>query len=158
MEPQVISYAGFWKRFVAYIIDSTIIGAVTFIVLIPFIVLLGIGVGVGESMENQEAVAGLIGLLIGAYLLAILVLIIAQWLYFSLMESSSRQATLGKIAMGIMVTDLGGGQISFGKATARYFGKIVSGLIFGIGYLLAAFTEKKQALHDIMAGTLIVNK
>jgi uncharacterized RDD family membrane protein YckC len=152
------TYAGFWKRFAAYLIDSIIMSAVTFLVLIPFLAMIGISAGVSSAMENSEAAAGLIGLIIGAYFFAIFVMMIAQWLYFALMESSSRQATLGKMALGIIVTDLNGGQISFGKATGRYFGKIVSSLIMCIGYIMAAFTEKKQALHDMMAGTLVVNK
>jgi uncharacterized RDD family membrane protein YckC len=60
------------------------------------------------------------------------------------------------MALGIRVTDLDGGRISFGRATGRYFGKILSGLILGIGFLMAAFTERKQALHDLLAGTLVV--
>ena len=72
------------------------------------------------------------------------------------MESSSKQATLGKLALGIVVTDLNGNRISFGRATGRYFGKIVSGMIFAIGYIMAGITERKQALHDIMASCLVV--
>jgi uncharacterized RDD family membrane protein YckC len=81
---------------------------------------------------------------------------VISWLYYALMESSAKQATLGKMAIGIVVTDLDGHRISFGRATGRYFGKILSGLILGIGFLMAAFTEKKQALHDILASTLVV--
>jgi uncharacterized RDD family membrane protein YckC len=154
----VATYAGFWKRFAAYLIDSIIMGAVTFLILIPFLAMIGISAGVSSAMENSEAAAGLIGLFIGAYFFAIFVMVVAQWLYFALMESSSRQATLGKMALGIIVTDMNGGQVSFGKATGRYFGKIVSSMIMCIGYLMVAFTEKKQGLHDMMAGTLVVNK
>ncbi len=74
------------------------------------------------------------------------------------MESSSKQATLGKMALGIIVTDVNGERIGFGRATGRFFGKIVSGMIFYIGYIMAGFTDRKQALHDMMAGTLVVNK
>jgi len=83
---------------------------------------------------------------------------VVGWLYFAMMESSSTQGTLGKMALGIKVTDLNGGQIGFGKATGRYFGKIISALILLIGYIMVAFTEKKQGLHDMMAGCLVVNK
>jgi len=83
---------------------------------------------------------------------------VAQWLYFALMEASSNQGTLGKMAMGIKVTDTMGYPITFGRATGRYFGKILSGAILMIGYIMAAFTERKQALHDMMAGTLVVDK
>ncbi len=74
------------------------------------------------------------------------------------MESSPQQATLGKMALGLKVTDLRGEPISFGKATGRYFGKFVSELILYVGFMMAGWTEKKQALHDIMAGTLVVKK
>ncbi len=83
---------------------------------------------------------------------------IIAWLYYAILESSSTQATVGKMALGIKVTDLSGNQIAFGKATGRYFGKYLSGLILGIGYLMVAFTEKKQGLHDLLAGCLVVNK
>jgi uncharacterized RDD family membrane protein YckC len=74
------------------------------------------------------------------------------------MESSARQATLGKMALGIVVTDLDGNRIGFGRATGRYFAKILSALILLIGFIMAAFTQKKQGLHDIIAGTLVVKK
>jgi uncharacterized RDD family membrane protein YckC len=107
-------------------------------------------------MEESESAIGLIMAAIAAYLLAIMLIIVGQWLYYALMESSSRQATLGKLAIGIVVTDLGGNRISFGRATGRYFGKILSGMIMCIGYIMAGFTERKQALHDIMASCLVV--
>ncbi len=74
------------------------------------------------------------------------------------MESSGCQATLGKMAWGICVTDLDGKRISFGRATGRYFGKILSGLIIFFRYFMISFTRQKQALHDMMAGTLVGNK
>jgi uncharacterized RDD family membrane protein YckC len=74
------------------------------------------------------------------------------------MESGSMQGTLGKKLLGIKVTDMEGGRIGFGRATGRYFGKILSGMIFMVGFLMAAFTEKKQALHDMLAGTLVVKR
>lgn len=82
---------------------------------------------------------------------------IIWWLYFAFMESSPKMATLGKQSLGIVVTDMDGNRISFGKATGRYFGKIISSLFFGVGYLMAAWTGRRQALHDIMAGTLVLN-
>jgi uncharacterized RDD family membrane protein YckC len=83
---------------------------------------------------------------------------VLNWLYFSLLESSSWQATLGKKALGLEVTDLAGRRISFGRATGRFFAKYISAIILMIGFLMAAFTEKKQALHDILAGTLVIRK
>ena len=60
--------------------------------------------------------------------------------------------------LGIRVTDLGGRRISFAQATGRYLGKMVSSLAFCVGFMMAAFTERKQALHDIIAGTLVVKR
>ncbi len=78
-----------------------------------------------------------------------------SWLYEALMESSSRQATLGKMIFQMKVTDLSGSRISFARATGRYFAKWLSGLTLFIGYIIAGFTERKQALHDMVAGTLV---
>ena len=72
------------------------------------------------------------------------------------MDSSSKQGTLGKMAIGIKVTDLEGKRITFGRATGRHFGKYLSYFTMYIGYLMAAFTQKRQALHDIIAGTLVL--
>ncbi|MCU0412709.1 MAG: RDD family protein [Bacteroidetes bacterium] len=152
-----VSYAGFWRRFVASIIDGIIIGIAQFVVFLPALAVLGIGVATTAMEEEPSTGVGLILMAVGAYFFAILLSVIMSWLYFALMESSSRGATLGKMALGIRVTDLSGNRISFGKATGRYFGKIVSSMILMIGYLMAAFTEKKQALHDMMAGCLVVN-
>lgn len=82
--------------------------------------------------------------------------LLVTWLYYALCESSSWQGTVGKKVCGLRVTDMNGSQINFGKATGRHFGKILSGLILGIGFIMIAFTEQKQGLHDIMAGTLVL--
>lgn len=84
--------------------------------------------------------------------------IVVSWFYFAAMESSARQATLGKSALDIMVTDLDGRSVSFGRASARYFGKFISFLLFGIGFIMAAFTVRRQALHDKMAGCLVIRR
>jgi uncharacterized RDD family membrane protein YckC len=83
---------------------------------------------------------------------------VLQWLYFALMESSAHQATLGKMALGIIVTDMQGQRLTFGRATGRFFAKILSGCMIYIGFIMAAFTERKQALHDMIASTLVVRK
>jgi len=83
--------------------------------------------------------------------------VIVQWLYFAGMESSTRQATFGKAAMSLRVTDGNGQPLTFGHATGRFFAKIVSGMIpLAIGYIMAGFTAKKQALHDMIASTLVL--
>jgi uncharacterized RDD family membrane protein YckC len=155
MEPPNVRYAGFWKRFVAAIIDSMILGVVELIVFIPFLGALGLGI---VAHHDEEAGLAFIFALISAYLFAAMAALIAGWLYYALMESSTKQATLGKMAISIKVTDMAGNRISFGRATGRYFGKYVSALIMYIGFFMAGFTQQKQALHDIMASCLVVNK
>jgi len=152
-----VRYAGFWRRFIAHLIDQFVVGIAAFVIFIPGLALMGVGIGAG-IMEESESAIGLIIAAIAAYLVAILLIVIGQWLYYAMMESSRKQATLGKLALGIVVTDLSGNRISFGRATGRYFGKIVSGMIMCIGYIMAGFTERKQALHDIMASCLVVLK
>ena len=137
-----MSYAGFWKRFAALILDTIILIIPTFIIGLIFGIALS-ATNVGE--EGIEGLANVFGLFLG-------------WLYNSIMDSSSKQGTLGKMALGIKVTDLNGNRIGFGKATGRYFGKILSVITLCIGYMMAGFTEKKQGLHDMMAGCLVVNK
>lgn len=156
--PRPVEYAGFWRRFVAWLIDAILISMVSFIVIIPILGLVGLGIGFGAMSDEPEAAAGFILAAIGAYMFAIFVLEIAGWLYFAIMESSEKMGTLGKIAMGIIVTDTEGKRISFGRATGRYFAKILSGMIFLIGYIMAGFTQRKQALHDILASCLVVMK
>ncbi|OQY21831.1 MAG: hypothetical protein B6I34_06795 [Anaerolineaceae bacterium 4572_32.1] len=143
-------YANFWRRAVAMLIDTAIFG-------IPYLVMIAIfgalaGLLAGEAEE--ETISSV--LTIGNCLIQILGLT-AFWLYYALMESSPWQATLGKRALSIVVTDLDGNRISFGRATARYWAKLLSGLLMGIGYLMALFTEKKQAMHDSLAGCLVIS-
>ena len=138
------TYAGFWIRFLAYFIDTLLMT----LVLLPLGVIAGVlivatGADQNGSMLAFEGMFRIVSFFIG-------------WLYFGFLESSPWQATLGKKMLGLRVTDLNGGRISFGKATGRYFGKILSGLILFIGFVMVAFTEKTQALHDQMAGTLVV--
>jgi len=145
-----LTYAGFWKRFAAAFIDGIIltIGGMVAGGIIGFIVGAGLG-GAGINSETIGFVCGGFGYIAG---------LVLNWLYFTLFESSKKQATPGKLALGIIVTDMDGNSITFGRANGRYWGKIVSSLILLIGYLMAAFTRKKQALHDIMADCLVINR
>ena len=137
-------YAGFWKRFAAIVIDSVVLVAVS--ALLGWIA----GTLYGETAGSySEKTAEAIGHVVG---------IMVWWIYYASLESSARQATLGKLALRIKVVDPQGGRISFGRATGRHFAKVVSGLILMIGYLMAGFTAKKQALHDMMAGCLVVDR
>lgn len=154
-----VRYAGFWLRFVAYILDDLILSIVGFLISLPFIGgIVFSALGISENPDEAENIAmGVMGIL-GSVAGLVLVLFLMGWLYYALMESSKRQATLGKMALGLKVTDMEGKRISFGRATGRYFGKIISGMILYIGYILAGLTEKKQALHDIMAGCLVIRE
>jgi uncharacterized RDD family membrane protein YckC len=134
MDPTGFRYAGFWIRFVAILIDSFIVGVGGFLVGFFFTL----------------ATAGL-----GACLAPFLG-IAATWLYFALMESSKSQGTLGKMALGLKVVDLQGRRITFGRATGRHFSRFLSAIILYIGYMMAGWTEKKQGLHDMIAGTCVL--
>lgn len=125
-------YAGFWKRLLAAIIDSIILIPVGYVATM-----------IGNS--NEES------------LQAFIASTIFSWLYFSIFESQGWQATPGKHFMKIKVVDYSGNKISFARATARYFSKFLSALILFIGYLMAGFTTRKQALHDLIAETLVIN-
>ena len=138
-------YAGFWLRFAAYLIDSILLGLIFF----PLGLGLGLIMGATGNNQNPELMLGLNG---GLNMVSLVV----TWLYSSLLESSSWQGTVGKKLIGLRVTDLDGRRISFGRATGRHFGKILSGLICLVGFIMAAFTEKHQALHDQLAGTLVL--
>lgn len=134
-----VVYAGFWKRFAAFIIDYILVWVAGFIV--------GFIIGALFFDEDSGSEFEVFFTLLG---------IITYWLYWSLMESSPKQATLGKMALGIIVTDAAGNRVSFGRATGRLFAKIISALILFIGFIMIAFTEKKEGLHDMMAETLVV--
>jgi uncharacterized RDD family membrane protein YckC len=159
-------YAGFWLRFVAYLIDGLILGIPFMLVAIVLIAIFG-GFGLMMRMRGVDphtaadprAAAAVFAPIFLGFLLAMLFFFGLNWLYFAGMESSERQATFGKAAMSLRVTDLEGRRLSFGHATGRFFSKIITGLIpLGIGYIMAGFTEKKQALHDMIAGTLVLRK
>lgn len=134
-------YAGFWKRVAASLIDGLILMVAGFIVGFIFGMVYGAATG---GVKGVEPIGNLIGIVMG-------------WLYSALLESSPRQATLGKMALGIKVTDLNGNPISFAKATGRHFGKIISVLTLLVGFIMVGITERKQGLHDMMAGCLVVN-
>ncbi len=137
---QPAQYAGFWRRAAATLIDTIPLAIMSWIV--------------GSATHTPsmywwdvEDASDLRGFLFGALI---------GWLYFALAESSRTQATLGKMIIGLYVTDDEGRRLSLKRATGRHFGKYLSGAILGIGFLMAGFTEKKQGLHDIMAKTLVL--
>lgn len=138
---EAMSYAGFWKRFAAFFIDFIITTIGCIVVVIWFGIMFGGGTLNTAAWERMGSFFGFI----------------IVWLYYALMESSPKQGTFGKMALGIKVTDLNGNKIGFGKATGRYLGMIISSFILCIGFIMVAFTQKKQGLHDMMAGCLVVN-
>jgi uncharacterized RDD family membrane protein YckC len=148
-----VVYAGFWLRLVAYLIDSLLLGIVVGVFI--FMPLIGQGGAGGISPDNFWALytdtsrQGIARRLL---------VVMAAWLYWALLESSALQATPGKRALGLIVTDLQGRRISFARASGRFFGKAISGFLLMAGYIMAAFTEKKQALHDMLAGCLVIRK
>lgn len=145
--PATQSYGGFWIRVVAAIVDAIIVQVVVF----PISFILGGMIAVaGLAVKMPGVGTQLVSMIVGAALG-----FSGSWLYESWMESSSRQATLGKMIFNMKVTDLNGNRISFARASGRHFAKYLSGLILGIGYIMAGFTDRKQALHDMIAGTLV---
>jgi len=145
---EIVRYAGFWKRLAAYIIDYVMAVIVTYFISFVGALLIGL-----PSREQFEGLALNI-----ATIWICMVWLVTPWLYWALMESSSKQGTLGKRVLGIKVTDLNGGRLSFYRATARYWAKIISALTLLIGFIIAGFTAKKQALHDIISGCLVVKR
>jgi uncharacterized RDD family membrane protein YckC len=150
--PYFAGYAGFWRRFLAFWIDWVIwVVAVTLLggILGGFI---GVGIAIAGGTVDSERVANdAVGPL---YVLSYVVL----WLYYTICEASPWQATPGKLALGIRVSDLSGHRIGWGRANARFWSKLLSSLLLGIGFLVIAFTERKQGLHDMIAATLVVRR
>lgn len=162
-EQNQVKYAGFWLRFAAYIIDQFVIGIAGLILAVPFVIAI-VAFGINLSVMNDTSDffdhGGLmmIGGIIGLIVLVALLSIVMKWLYYALMESSKYGGTIGKIAVSIKVVDIEGNRISFGRATGRYFSRIITNMTLLIGYILAGVTEKKQALHDMIASCLVIRK
>ena len=139
--PAPTVYAGFWMRVGAYLIDYVILTIAGFIAMFLLALALGVSAGVPSA-----------GTSIGLFLAWLLF----PWLYSALFECGPRQATLGKQAVKLKVTDLKGNRISFGRATGRYFAEWITGLTLGIGYVMTAITARRQSLHDMIASTVVV--
>lgn len=133
-------YGGFWIRVVAYFIDAIVMSFVGSAAgfAIGFVLALG-----GVDHDAVTATGYAISVIVG-------------WLYFALMESSARGATLGKMALNLRVVTVEGNRLSFANATGRYFAKFISATLACVGFLMVAFTEQKRGLHDLMASTLVV--
>ncbi len=150
--PSFAGYAGFWRRLAAYALDYALQFLAT--TLAAFLIggVAGLTIAFSGSTVDPKSAANL--LVIPLQVISLLM----SWLYFTLCEASSWQATLGKRALRLRVTDLEGGRLNWARANGRYWSKLLSGLILGIGFLMIAFTERKQGLHDMIAGTLVVRR
>jgi uncharacterized RDD family membrane protein YckC len=131
-----VTYAGFWTRLWAFIIDAIILSAAGGVV--------GLSIDADFDFDFWRTESA--------------IQIVVFWLYFALMESSHLQATVGKMALGLKVTDDAGRPLSFGQATGRHFAKYISFMIAMIGFIMIALTEKQQGLHDMIAGCLVVKQ
>jgi uncharacterized RDD family membrane protein YckC len=140
-------YAGFWFRALAQVIDQVLCSFLTIVVVMPLGFAVGASMGSNGLGSGAEAAGQLLGFVLGSLI---------GWLWFTLSESSSWQASPGKKLLGLKVTDGNGQRIGFGRANARYWAKLISLLMLMVGFVMAAFTRRKQGLHDLMADTLVV--
>ncbi|QAU24156.1 RDD family protein [Dyella sp. M7H15-1] len=153
------AYAGFWKRALAYFIDAFVLYFPFSLLEIPFHMRTAYEALAQQISPGTDPQVALLAYRHfyseqWPYFLTTLVM---SWLYFAICESSSWQATVGKLALGMRVTDLNGARISLGRALGRYGGKFISGLLLCMGFLMVAFTQRKQGLHDMFANTLVLN-
>ena len=154
-----VDYGGFWVRFLAYLIDGAVILIGICVVAIPLVFLTGLGAYLSQINPGEDwNESGTWAIIVVVFLFATASLVVT-WLYHALMECSEWQATVGKKALGLVVTDMEGRRVSFWRATGRHFAKIVTNMIpLLIGYIMVGFTDKKQALHDMIAGCLILRR
>src|SRR6202051_4117770 len=155
-----VQYAGFWLRVVAFLIDSIIVSVGFMALFIPFAIMTGLTAVLGNIHPGQDP-RELGAVLGGTFFLGLFTVVslafLGGWLFHAKMESSSWQATLGKKALNLRVTDLYGARVSFARASGRHFAKLITSMIpLGVGFMLAGLTERRQALHDMLAGCLVL--
>jgi uncharacterized RDD family membrane protein YckC len=143
-------YAGLVERFSAFFIDNMILTFCGFLFFGVITIITGVMGNDLNDIQRMTSTRFKLFFIINSFII--------PWLYFTLMESSRKQATIGKMALGIIVTDYDGRRISWWKANIRFWSKIISSLTIYFGYIIVAFTERKQALHDMIAKTLVVKK
>jgi uncharacterized RDD family membrane protein YckC len=150
-----VPYGGFWIRFLAHLIDHVILGAVAaplfFIMVLPAIIRIA-----RQAEQDQEPSPEMIVAIVSSAFVYIALAFVGQWLYEALLTSSSWQATIGKRVLRLKVVDEAGNRIGFGRATGRFFAKILSSMFFCIGFIMIGFTERKRGLHDMLAGTVVM--
>ncbi|MFY0608202.1 MAG: RDD family protein [Cyclobacteriaceae bacterium] len=155
-------FAGFWLRAIAYIIDYIILQLTQSLAVMPLLGLLGFEFSETPELDwstlgEAQSISQLNSFYAEMAPLLVLGMTISL-LYYSLMESSKHQGTIGKMAVGIKVTDLNGIRLNLGLAIIRNVSKIFSALFLMIGYIMAGLTSKKQGLHDMIANTIVIKK
>ncbi len=143
------AFAGFWLRAIAYFIDTVLISLVGGVIASFYPT---------AFLKFPDAASTSLASLPQLTPVAFVITIAATWLYYTMFEASAWQATPGKRVLKLYVTDLGGQRPSFARVAARNLAKIISSLTFLVGYLIAGFTERKQALHDILANCLVLRR
>lgn len=148
-------YGGFWIRLLAHLIDHVILSAIAapffFILILPAILRV-----IRDAERNQEPSPELVVAIVSSIFVYIILAFVGQWLYEALLTSSSWQGTVGKRVLQLKVTDEFGNRIGFGRATGRFFAKILSSMFFCIGFIMVGLTDRKRGLHDMLAGTLVM--
>ena len=153
-------HAGFWKRVAAYILDAIVLYIPQMLIEKAFggdAAKAALKQASLDAIGNPDAMMAANMHYYSTMWPAMLLILVIGVLYFAVCESSAWQGTLGKLALGIRVTDLQGKRISFPRALGRYFAKILSAIILGIGFLMVAWTQRKQGLHDMICDTLVLN-
>ncbi|MDP9126889.1 MAG: RDD family protein [Pseudomonadota bacterium] len=147
LPPAGWTYASFSARALAFSIDQFILLLIVVVLTVPLFVLLGLGTMIAWPFVTIFFLPPTLP-----------ITTIVAWLYFALQESSRHRGTFGKRMCGLTVTNGRGDRILFPQATIRFFGKFLSSAIMLLGFLMAAFTERHQALHDIIADTIVITK
>jgi uncharacterized RDD family membrane protein YckC len=149
-------YAGFWIRFVAFVIDAIILNIAGFIIRLPLAMIgLGGSAALGSRIQNPEDVAAIIPMIVGMVGISILIQLVLSIVY-NVYFLTSRGATLGKMALGLKVIRADGGPISMGLALGRVFAEVLSGLTLYIGFIIAGFDSEKRSLHDRICDTRVI--
>lgn len=134
IDVSAMQYAGFWRRAAAFGLDQSIMIAV-----------FSLPVALVFKPGSEQAL-----------LLMNLLGVVVAWLYYALQEASQHQATFGKRIVGLVVADMNGQRLSFARASGHHFARIPSAMVLLAGYFMALFTERRQTLHDRMAGVVVL--
>ncbi|WP_052714137.1 RDD family protein [Paenibacillus dauci] len=151
-------YAGFWKRFLATCIDSFILLLVAGIMIGFVVLMLNLNGDMNTGYANEPMSTGKSVFVALFPFLLLLLELVFPWLYYSMFEHSKYHATPGKMVLGIVAVDQQYRPLSFGRASGRYWAQLLNGFTLNIGFMVAGWTTHKQALHDLVAGTYVVNK